>query len=224
MKKVLMRAGKNPFTTIGYEDVLQNNILGTNSGNLIFAHAAHKTLLTDDVQITHSGYTAKPLNADEINEKYDYFVLPFANAFRKSFESHLKSYTKLIKKLKIPVVVVGVGAQTDLNYNMESMRSIDESVTDFVSAVLDRSASIGVRGELTASYLNKLGFKDVDIIGCPSLFLHGPDFRIEKKKKFLNEESNIAINISPYVKSMGTIAMNHYKKYKKSCLYPSRSR
>ncbi|WP_299946197.1 polysaccharide pyruvyl transferase family protein [uncultured Microbulbifer sp.] len=177
MKKVLMRAGKNPFTTIGYEDVLQKNILGTNSGNLIFAHAAHKTMRTDKVHITHAGYTANLLKADEINEKYDYFVLPFANAFRKSFEGNLKNYTKLIKKLKIPVIVVGVGAQTDLNYNMESMSSIDESVKEFVRVVLDRSTSIGVRGELTAAYLNKLGFKDVDVIGCPSLFLHGQDFK-----------------------------------------------
>ena len=215
-----MRAGKNPFTTVGYEDVLQKNILGTNSGNLIFAHAAHKTLLTDNVKITHSGYTANSLKAEEINEKYDYFVLPFANAFRKSFEGHLKNYTKLIKKIKIPVVVLGVGAQTDLKYNMEGMSSIDESVKEFVGAVLDKSASIGVRGELTHAYLKKLGFNDVDIIGCPSLFLHGPDFRIDKKKEFLDENSNIAINISPYVKSMGDIAVNHFNKYKNLVYIP----
>ena len=41
------------------------------------------------------------------------------------------------------------------------------------SAVLDHGPSIGVRGELTRDYLVGLGFRDVEVIGCPSLFLDG---------------------------------------------------
>ena len=45
----------------------------------------------------------------------------------------------------------------------------------FVRAVLNTTASIGVRGEFTFNYLRSLGFssKEVDVIGCLSMFLYG---------------------------------------------------
>ena len=33
--RILMRSGKKPFDAISYESVLQDNVLGTNAGNLI---------------------------------------------------------------------------------------------------------------------------------------------------------------------------------------------
>jgi archaellum component FlaC len=213
MKNILIRAGKDPFTVVDYATCLAKNTLGTNSGNLVFAQATQKHLKTENVTLTTSGYSADPNLADEINEKYDAFVIPLANAFRVSFANHLKKFTKLIEKLKIPTVVVGVGAQSDLDYSFEPMAPLDEDVTAFVKAVLDHSATIGVRGEFTHDYLNRLGFKDVDIIGCPSMFLFGENLKVHKKKARLDESSKISINISPYVERMGDVAMHHYEKY-----------
>ena len=59
----------------------------------------------------------------------------------------------------------------------------------FVRAVLDHGPSIGVRGELTAEYLRSLGFRDVEVVGCPSMFAWGPDLRVERKVPELTRDA-----------------------------------
>jgi len=61
--------------------------------------------------------------------------------------------TALVERLRIPVVVLGVGAQGTFDYDTRRLKSIESSVRAFTSAVLARSPSIGVRGELTQDYL-----------------------------------------------------------------------
>ncbi|WP_425580933.1 polysaccharide pyruvyl transferase family protein [Streptomyces thermoalcalitolerans] len=176
------------------EEALHRDVIATNSGNLIFSDAAHKILETPNTEVVSNGIRTVVSTAGRINEEYDAFVVPLANAFRPSFESSLKRLTKLISKLRIPVVVLGVGAQTGLDYNPARLKPMEPSVREFVSAVLDRSASIGVRGEFTEQYLKDLGFRDVEVIGCPSMFLYGQELTVEKRAAALTPDSRIAIN------------------------------
>lgn len=151
--------------------------------------------------------------ADEINERYDAYAIPLANALRPSFEVQLIRLTALLERLRIPVVILGVGAQATLAYETERLRPIERSVRAFVRAVLDRAPSIGVRGELTHDYLVGLGFRDVEVIGCPSLFLRGPELRVEKRVHRLGPGSRIALNVSPYLAAMGPIVTSHAARY-----------
>lgn len=212
-QRILLRAKKGPFDVHSPEETFERNLIGDNNGNLVFSHAAHKILRTSTAEITSNGFRANPRDADEINEKYDVFVVPLANALRRSYANRVATMTKLIERLKIPVVVLGVGVQTDVKGDREYLRPIDGVVTGFVRAVLDRSASIGVRGEITADYLRTLGFTDVDVIGCPSMFLHGDNLRVEKRKAALEPEDRVALTISPYVKSMATVVASHHQRY-----------
>ncbi|MFJ3665117.1 polysaccharide pyruvyl transferase family protein [Streptomyces sp. NPDC090106] len=193
-KRVLLRSGKSPFDAVPLEEALQRDVIATNSGNLIFSDATHKILQTPGTEVVSNGIRSDIAAAARINAEYDAFVVPLANAFRPSFESQLKRLTRLIGRLKIPVVVVGVGAQTGLNYDPARLKPIEPAVRDFVSAVLDRSASIGVRGEFTEQYLKDMGFKDVEVIGCPSLFMHGKELAVHKRAPELTADSRIAIN------------------------------
>ena len=77
-------------------------------------------------------------------------MVPLANAFRPSFQASLDRLSTLIEQLTTPEWP-GVGAQVGTDYNTDELRPLESSVRRFVTAVLDRSASIGVRGELTAS-------------------------------------------------------------------------
>ena len=45
---------------------------------------------------------------DRINQEYDRYIVPMADTFRKSFEENLRIYTQFIRKLTIPVIVIGV--------------------------------------------------------------------------------------------------------------------
>ncbi|MGW2957920.1 polysaccharide pyruvyl transferase family protein [Streptomyces sp. NPDC001220] len=194
MKRILLRSGKSPYDVVTVEEALHRDVIATNAGNLIFSDAAHKILETPDTEVVSNGMPSDASAAARINDEYDAFVIPLANAFRPSFESALKRMTRLISKLRIPVVVLGVGAQAGVGYNPDRLKRIEPTVREFCAAVLERSASIGVRGEFTEQYLKSMGFNDVEIIGCPSLFLYGDRLQVHKKALELTPESRIAIN------------------------------
>ena len=207
VKRILIRSGKSPLRVATPTEFIHQDLIGTNTGNLIFSDSAHKMLTTPGTEVTSNGIRtdASPERAAEINERYDVFVVPLANAFRPSFQNALDRLSTLIEQLTIPVVVFGVGAQAPADYDTEPLRPMAASVKRFVSAVLDRSASIGVRGELTAGYLKGLGFSDVDIIGCPSMFLYGATFP-EIRATELTSDSRLALNLSPDAIPVGDIS------------------
>ncbi|MGW3810497.1 polysaccharide pyruvyl transferase family protein [Micromonospora sp. NPDC005113] len=212
-QRILMRAKKGPFDVYSPEETFQGNWIGENNGNLVFSHAAHKILRTSTAEITSTGFKVDLRDVDRINEQYDVYVIPLANAFRRSYAHRIEAMTKLVERLKIPVVVLGVGVQTNVAGDREYLRPIDGVVSRFVRAVLDRSHSIGVRGEITEGYLRTLGFSAVDVIGCPSMFLHGDTLGVEKGKAALEPHDKVALTVSPYVKSMGKIIASHQQRY-----------
>ncbi|SCG60714.1 polysaccharide pyruvyl transferase family protein [Micromonospora halophytica] len=212
-QRILMRARKGPFDVRSPEEAYEGDWIGENNGNLVFSHAAHKLLSTTTAEITPTAFRIDLREADMINERYDVYVVPLANAFRRSYAHRVELMTRLIEKLKIPVVVLGVGVQTDLAGDREYLRPIDDVVGRFMRAVLDRSPSVGVRGEITERYLRTLGFSAVDVIGCPSMFLHGDRIAVEKTKPALTTDDRVALTISPYVKSMAKIVASHHRRY-----------
>lgn len=215
MTQILMRCGKSPFEVVSYEDTLDRNILGTNSGNLIFAESTWRMLSTKGTTLTAHGYAARPQKAAEINATYDVLVLPFANAFRTSFLPHLRKFTALIEQLTIPVVVTGVGAQAPLDADSTALHGMRDDVRAFCRAILDRSASIGVRGAYTYDFLRSLGFSDeqVDVIGCPSMFYYGPVFPEIIKKDCLTAQDRVSMNVSPYVPRIADIFAHNAEAY-----------
>lgn len=212
-RKIFMRAAKGPFDVASAEETHAANLIAQNSGNLVFSNAAYKILCTSQTEITVNRMRIDLREVDMINEQYDIFVIPLANAFRRSYHDRMVRLTEFIERLKIPVMVFGVGVQTTVDGDRERLRPLDDMAKRFAKAVLDRSPSIGVRGEITADYLRGLGFRDVDVIGCPSMFFHGDRLHVEKKKAALDPQDRIAINISPYVKAMGKIVTRHHLTY-----------
>src|SRR6185503_5554689 len=111
--------------------------------------------------------------------------------------------------------VIGVGAQAGIGLDARSLAPMADSVRAFVAAVLDRSASIGVRGEFTKSYLLGLGFPSdaIDIIGCPSLFTYGDSLRLQKIQVQIGTGSRLAMNLSPDVPEVGAFSLRHSDAY-----------
>jgi len=196
MTRLLVRAGKLPYQRADAVTTAFRNLTGTNVGNMLFQHAVVKALSLSDSQIAVNGFGLTLSDADRINDNCDALVLPLANQFRPRFASRLTMMAKTIRKLKVPVVVVGVGCQTDLDYDFTKLDPIREEVKDFVGAVLDHSNSIGVRGECTAEYLKSLGFESVEIIGCPSMFMNGPELPPPSRIDGFDRTTRISVNIS----------------------------
>ena len=196
MSRILMRAGRSPFEGASPAEVLQRGLIAGNTGNLLFSDAVWKFLSTPGNEITPNRYRAKAADADRINDEYDVFVIPLANALRPNFRGQLNDLSALVERLDIPVVVFGVGAQAGTDGGTGHLAPVDTDVRRFCSAVLDRSPSIGVRGEVTERYLKGLGFDDVEIIGCPSMFTHGRYLDVRRDPAGLGPSSRLAVNLS----------------------------
>lgn len=217
--RVLLRGYKDPLVAVDPVSVLDQGMLGGNSGNLIFSESSYRALATSTSQITLSDVHGRWLDADRVNEEQDAVVLPFANAFRPEFVPALKRYTAFIRRLRVPVTVLGIGAQSDVDYRLGPLDPIAGPVKAFVSAVLDKSPSIGVRGEFSHDYLRGLGFSAVTTIGCPSMFTGGRALAPQHAGGALGAESPVAINLTPGVEHPGLLD-RHLERYPRLVYVP----
>lgn len=188
----------NPLRVYSTGDAIKKNIMNQNTGNMIFAHSVARTLMLDDTTFgnTRTINNFSDAEVEKINAEYDCFVIPLANAFRKTFQDELDIITRLVKRLKIPCVVIGVGLQAGVGETVNKEFVFDDSAKKFVKAVLEKSSIIGVRGEITAEYMRKLGFieeKDFTVIGCPSMYLHGDQVPLKEIKE-LTPQSKVSVN------------------------------
>ncbi|EUJ33031.1 hypothetical protein MFLO_05490 [Listeria floridensis FSL S10-1187] len=198
MKRILIRSGMRPTDVYTSEDIYLKDRTGFNNGNLAYQYSIYRTLWQEGTELLPDELSFDPNRAARYNEEFDAYVIPLADAFREDFRPALRNYTKLIKQLKIPVIVTGVGLRAEFEPQLENGFSFDEDVREFVKAVLEKSARLGLRGEITGDYLKTLGFKegeDYQVIGCPSLYTFGNELKIRDLK--LNPDSLIAINASP---------------------------
>ena len=212
--RVLVRAGKYPWEALSATETLAVGGMMGNTGNLMFSTASIKFLLAggaDPVPTRRSA--AGPEDADRVNDEFDMMVLPLANVFRLQFRRQLQNLTALIERLRIPVVVVSAGAQSDLSMDRDRLEPLDDLVRAFMSAVLERSASVGVRGEFTADYLATLGFTDVEVIGCPSMFMEGDRTRVTKRVDALDRRSLFAMNGHHQAQQLAPIIRANGRRY-----------
>ncbi len=198
MKNILVRAGATPFESLDAPTTILKNSIGNNVGNYLYLWGSLRNIVHEDTQVTASryrtGYTEEELA--EINETYDCFLVPLANAFRKGFVGELRGLTRMAKALDIPCVVSGVGITADLDDDCKHSFPFDDDVKEFMKAFLEKSATVGLRGERTADYLRYLGFKEGEhftVTGCPSLYLAGP--RIQIRETEISAASSVCYNV-----------------------------
>lgn len=193
-RRYLMRLGKSPFEPVDAFHTLDRNTIGRNSGNLMFGTAAHKLFSTADTTVDANHYSINKGMADRVNDEYDGFILPLANAFRPGFEAELLRTTEFVERLNIPVLMLSGGAQLPLDGNPAALKKMEPTVKRFARAILEKSSALSVRGAITAEYLASLGFHDVVVIGCPSMTMWGPGHHVDKPDT-LNPGDPVAYNV-----------------------------
>ncbi len=154
------------------------NSVGGNTGNLLFRESIIKNLNAQPMSYNEYSrfgnlYNGVPIITTDfiwINEKSDYNWM-----------------CERIEKFKDSVFVpMSVGVQAP---NMNTDFKLPPSAQNALAAIQER-AVIGVRGEYTADILNKNGIKNIEVIGCPSLYYAGtPSLQIERKNEPINSVS-----------------------------------
>ncbi|WP_375401476.1 polysaccharide pyruvyl transferase family protein [uncultured Amnibacterium sp.] len=222
-RRILIRSGKHPFTVLSPEATLARERVATfagNVGNVLFMDSVTKAVSAPDVEVVpNSMITERPIAdefyAEKVNDEFDALVLPMANAFKEKFSQQMVTMTDVINKLDIPVTIVGIGAQWKFGEDRDIMPpDFHEIARAFVAAVLDHSASIGVRGEATKDFLKYLGFGDehVDVIGCPSLFREQAPPAV-RPAPAIDPGSRIAMSVTPDLELISPIIGHHVEKY-----------
>ena len=191
MKRIYFRGGQLPYEYVIPERALNRNYLGSNSGNLLYQYSILKSIMTSEEDILEANYYEPFRYSPEyVNENFDVFIIPMADAFRDSFVTELRQLTEFVKQLRIPCVVTGVGLRGPYEPNFDTVEySFNNDVKEFMNVVLEKSAIVGVRGQITADYLSHLGFcegKDFMVIGCPSLYTYGKNLNIRCMDKAEN--------------------------------------
>jgi len=124
----------------------------------------------DALEIANPNYA----DIDRINAEYDYVFLRGSNYIHQ--DMNWENATEVLKRLKIPVVAWGIGAQAPVKGKLE----LSEQSKTMLRLMADSTTSIGVRGAYSAQVLWDLGIKNVRIVGCPTAFRrNNPDLEIK---------------------------------------------
>lgn len=136
--------------------------VGRNLGNLLFTNA-----LWRQVAWTYALASRSDFDPDFANEHFDLVVIAASSWLYSGFE--FSSLVNSVERLRIPVVMVGLGVQAQ---ERTGIPRVSESALRLTALVAERSAAVGVRGFFTAEVLDHYGIKKVQVVGCPSLYFH----------------------------------------------------
>ncbi len=121
---------------------------------------------------------------DIINNECDVVFLMLQDCIRQEdFPIDYEGLISFLDKLKKPVVVMGIGANSfptnnENPYDFELHSKLSESLKNFLHCLSYHCESIGVRGDFTKYILNKLGINNVSVIGCPTYYEMGPNRKL----------------------------------------------
>ncbi|PRD51536.1 polysaccharide pyruvyl transferase family protein [Phyllobacterium myrsinacearum] len=101
---------------------------------------------------------------DQLREEYDYVILRGSNYINR--EMNWRDTIPVLKRLGLPVIAFGVGAQAPVKGQLE----LSEESKAVWRLIADSATSVGVRGAYSAQVLNDIGIKNVRVIGCPTAF------------------------------------------------------
>lgn len=145
-----------------------------NTGNLLFTYAVESLLnLTAQNLPWNASFT-------RVNNNKNIFgiVIPMANQLGGHVD--LGENGPQIEGVKKPIIAMGLGAQFKLDSN--DITEIPDGTKRWLDTFTQngKKKNISVRGDFTATILDKLGFSDsYEVLGCPSLLIN--------KKKNLGE-------------------------------------
>ena len=166
MKKILLFLNRDQFVPFNCNQSPQKAMidLGGNSGNSVFQFSLQKLLQTPDQEVTVATdlFISSALSSERveyINSNYDCIVFSPANVIAQyAKKNNLINWKNKISQIKIPILAIGIGAQSDSDYSLEFINDIKGEATDFISSILETGGAIGTRGYFTADAIKKLGF------------------------------------------------------------------
>lgn len=170
------------------------DLVGGNSGNLVFAEACTKLIGSLTIEMSWD------MPIEQVRTSIDRIVVCCANQLGSHID--LAFWNERIKLFNKPVSLIGLGAQCS---SYDEIPRIPRGTFDFLRTVSALSTSGGVnistRGRFTSSILANLGLKSTPT-GCPSVLMSsGSEIERNIRIKFKNDAPHrIAVTAgSPWI-------------------------
>jgi hypothetical protein len=174
-----------------------------NSGNMIHAAAARR-LISKYAEFKRPGEWTDA-DIEKLRSEHSHIVFVTANLIRLGVPSSHPSIRTLIESLiplaknieraGLPVVVFGLGSQADLSGRSEF--TVAPETVHLLRIISAHARKIAVRGAFTAEACCRLGVKNVEVVGCQSIFWHrSPEFSWRLSEVLVEASGNIAFNFS----------------------------
>jgi Polysaccharide pyruvyl transferase len=179
MKKILVMIpapgevyDRNCVRAYDYKNAETNAQKYYNMGDLFVYDSSLKLLEFDRIDVLKiREFSQKDI--DRYNAEFDYCFLRGSNYIHPYM--NWEQAIPVLEKLTIPVVAFGIGAQAP----QAGKLNLPEETKRVLQLLGDRCVTMGVRGAYTAEVLNGLGIKNIDIIGCPTLYRNNlPNLKI----------------------------------------------
>ena len=177
------------------KEIVEKNLFTNNVGNLFFTNSVIRTLLKPGNEIVRY---KKGLDLNS----FDKGILIHANVIRSGCE-HVFDYDyNIVSNSNIPFVMMSIGADSNKNFETSLNDGIKERVKSLFNLMLERTPSIGVRGEYTKRVLVEQCDIDSDkikVIGCPSVRYFGNNLLKHRREfKPFSNDMKIAVNFTAY--------------------------
>jgi len=174
-----------------------------NTGNMIHAAAARR-MMSKFVEYERPGEWSDA-DIERLRAEHSHIVFVTANLIRlgvpgdhpsiKALMAGLVPLAKNLERAGLPIVVFGLGTQAALCGPYEFTAAPE--VVRLLKVISDYSRKIAVRGPFTAEACIKLGIKNVEVIGCQSMFWHrSPGFSWPLSEPGSDQPPRIAFNFT----------------------------
>lgn len=170
---------------ISYDDFLSNKYwfdVG-NTGNMLFSMATFSYLYSDDIDCTFITF-AEASKIAQTNKTYfqsfDKVITNTANIFCTRHIENMQKEVELFSAINRPIYILGAGAQSDKDYSFSFLTNIKDYVKKYMDTLLGLGGTITLRGNFTKKVLESLGYKNLFVSGCPSMYFNGENFHIDK--------------------------------------------
>ncbi len=161
-------------------------MLYNNSGDTVYYTSGISMFYSKGLDSTFMSVQSVIDNLEQDREwarkNFDICIMMEANIFSEYYNQTLADNAHIINTLKIPTFVLGAGCQSTINYSVDFLQNIKENSKKYIDAIKNSGGDITLRGNFTKFALEQLGYKDLFVSGCPSLFLLNRDFKINTSK------------------------------------------
>lgn len=146
----------------------------SNTGDL-FVTEASLLLTRPEVVCAFDPASPTPKSLEKLHAGFDVIFIRGANTLGD--EKWAQVLAAYLEQVSLPVVCLGIGIQAP------SLEQLPKSsgVERLAKILGERSKMVGVRGQITADFLESRGVHNVQVVGCPSILRHNSDsLRVEK--------------------------------------------